>query len=75
MPWWLDLVLLALAVLLWGRGTAETDDTWELFQKLLAVVALLVVMLGGRLLVLELAAVVLALRLPSAARCERREER
>jgi len=40
---------------------------WGLFQKLLGVAALLVVLLGGRLLVLELAGLALALWLPSAS--------
>ena len=73
MPWWLDLVLLAGAGLLWGRGSAAADDTWEFFLKLLAAAALLVVIFSGRLWLLELAALGLALWLPSAARCERRD--
>ena len=73
MPWWLNLVVLAGAGLLWGRACTQTDDTWGFFLKLLAVASVLVVLLSGRLLVLELAALGLALWLPSAARCERRD--
>lgn len=67
-PWWLDLILLAAAVLLWFTGTADSDDVWSLFQKLLAVVALAVVLLGGRQILLELLVLGVALWLPSARR-------
>lgn len=68
MPWWLDLLLLAAAVALWLSGSADPDDVWGLFQKLLAAVALAVVLLGGRQIPLELLALGLALWLPSARR-------
>jgi hypothetical protein len=67
-PWWLDLILLVAAVLLWFTGTADSDDVWSLLQKLLAVVALVVVLLGGRQILLELLALGVALWLPSARR-------
>ena len=54
MPWWLDLLLLSAAVALWCSGNANADDVWSLFQKLLAAVALAVVLLGGRQIFLEL---------------------
>ncbi|SBO43197.1 hypothetical protein [Cyanobium sp. NIES-981] len=66
MPWWLDLVLLALAVVLWFTGSADRDDVWSLFQRMLAVVAVAVVLLGGRQIPLELLALAVALWLPSA---------
>jgi hypothetical protein len=47
MPWWLDLVLLGSAVLLWVKGGNTPDDVWSVFQKFLSVVAVLVVLLGG----------------------------
>jgi hypothetical protein len=72
MPWWLDLVLLAVALLFWARGSCAIDDTWGLFQKMLAAAALAVVLLGGRQMLLEVAGVLLALWLPSAARIEGR---
>ena len=53
MPWWLDLVLLAGAVLLWVMGTNSPDDVWSVFQKSLAFVAVVVVLLGGRQMLLE----------------------
>ncbi|MFU8885311.1 MAG: hypothetical protein ACNA8O_07625 [Cyanobacteriota bacterium] len=66
MPWWLDVVLLSVAVLLWWSGCANRDDVWSLLQKLLAAVALAVVLLGGRQIVLELIALAVALWLPGA---------
>ena len=66
MPLWLDIILLVAAVVLWSAGMAEGDDVWSLFQQLLGVIALLVVVLGGRLIVLELAGLALALWLPGA---------
>lgn len=67
MPWWFDLVLLGLALLLWLSGSASRDDVWSLLKRLLAVAALVVVLLGGRQLVLELVVLVLALWLPGAS--------
>lgn len=68
MPWWLDLILLFAAAALWFSGNANSDDVWSLFQKLLAAVALAVVLLGGRQLALELVGLGVALWLPSARR-------
>ena len=48
-------------------GSADRDDVLGFFQKMLAVIALLVVVLAGRQLVLELLALGLALWLPSAS--------
>ncbi|MEA5442389.1 hypothetical protein [Cyanobium gracile] len=68
MPWWLDLVLLALAVYLWIKGGNTPDDVWSVFQKFLSVVAVLVVLLGGRQILLEVLALALTFWLPNAAR-------
>ncbi|MEB3321970.1 MAG: hypothetical protein VKI81_04015 [Synechococcaceae cyanobacterium] len=68
MPWWLDLVFLGSAVVLWSDGSRDVDDAIGLLKKILAVTAVMVVLLGGRQVPLELAAVALALLLPSAAR-------
>jgi hypothetical protein len=70
MPWWLDLLLLVAAAALWTSGSADPDDVWGLFQKLLAAVALAVVLLGGRQLLLELLVLGIALLLPSARRTQ-----
>ena len=72
MPWWFDLILLAVAALLWSLGLANRDDTIALFEKILALAATLVVVLGGRWLPLEIAGLILACYLPSAARVEER---
>jgi len=71
MPWWMDLVLLLVGGLLWLLGDNHGDDVIGLLEKILAVAAVMVVLLGGRWLLLELAALVLALWLPSAARFEK----
>ena len=68
MPWWLDLVLLGLAVFLWIKGGNTPDDVCSVFQKFLSVVAVLVVLLGGRKLLLEILALALTFWLPTAAR-------
>ena len=66
MPWWLDAVLLVSSALLWFSGSADRDDVWGLLLKMLAGIALLVVLLGGRQILLEGLALALALWLPSA---------
>lgn len=66
MPWWLDGVLLVTAFLLWFSGSSHRDDVWGLLQKMLAVIAVAVVLLGGRQIVLEAAVLALALWLPGA---------
>jgi hypothetical protein len=68
MPWWLDLVLLGSAVLLWVMGTNSPDDVWSVFQKSLAVVAVVVVLLGGRQMLLEALVLAITFWLPSASR-------
>ena len=67
MPLWLDLVLLGLAVFLWIKGGNTPDDVWSVFQKFLSVVAVLVVLLGGRQLLLEILALGITFWLPTAA--------
>ncbi|TVS02667.1 MAG: hypothetical protein EA413_11880 [Cyanobium sp. PLM2.Bin73] len=67
MPWWLDLLLLTSATAFWVRASREADDVWSLLLKLFAVVALMVVLLGGRQVLLELLALTLALYLPSSS--------
>jgi hypothetical protein len=67
MPWWLDLLLLGLAAVLWGSGSTHADDVWGMLQCLLAVTALAVVLLGGRQIVLELIALGVAFWLPGAS--------
>jgi hypothetical protein len=66
MPWWLDSVLLLSALALWLSGRRNRDDVWGLLQKMLALIAVVVVLLGGRQMLLESALLALALWLPGA---------
>ena len=66
MPWWLDGVLLVAALLLWMGGSANRDDVWGLLQKMLAGIAVVVVLLGGRQMLLEALVLALALWIPGA---------
>jgi hypothetical protein len=70
MPWWMDLFLLVMGLALWLLGENHKDDVIGLLEKILGVAAVMVVLLGGRWLLLEGAALGLALWLPSAARFE-----
>lgn len=70
MPWWMDLILLVMGLALWLLGDNHNDDVIGLLEKILGVAAVMVVLLGGRWLLLEGAALGLALWLPSAARFE-----
>jgi hypothetical protein len=72
MPWWLDMVLLLSGALLWGEGSNHPDDVIGLLEKILAVTAVMVVLLGGRQLPLEVGALLVAAWLPSARRYEER---
>ena len=67
MPWWLDGVLLVSALALWLTGSRNRDDVWGLLQKMLALIAVVVVLLGGRQMLLESALLALALWLPGAS--------
>ncbi len=71
MPLWLDLLLLGLAVLLWSQGGRQLDDVVMMLLRILAVAFALVVLLGGRLLVLEIGLLALVLWLPSVRGMER----
>lgn len=70
MPWWMDLILLVIGLILWLLGDNHRDDVIGLLEKILAVAAVMVVLLSGRWLLLEGAALALALWLPSASRFE-----
>jgi len=70
MPWWMDLVLLLVGLALWLLGDNNSDDVIGLLEKIVGVAAVMVVLLGGRWLLLEGAALALALWLPSASRFE-----
>jgi hypothetical protein len=53
--------------LFWFSGSADRDDVWGLLLKMLAGIALLVVLLVGRPILLEGLALALALWLPGAS--------
>ena len=73
MSWWMELILLVTGVLLWLTSGRRSDDVWGMFQKIIAVLLVLLVLLGGRWIPLEIAALLLAFWLPSATRLEKRE--
>lgn len=75
MPWWLDVVLLLTGVLLWLTSGRRSDDVWDMFQKIMAVLMVMLVLLGGRWVPLEIAALALTLFLPSAARFDQHDHR
>jgi hypothetical protein len=66
----MDLILLVIGLILWLLGDNHRDDVIGLLERILAVAAVMVVLLGGRWLLLEGAALALALWLPSASRFE-----
>ena len=68
MPWWISVVLMAAAAGLWLKGRNNSDDVIGLLEKLLAITATFVVLVFGHSLVLELLALVAAMRLPQAGR-------
>ena len=73
MPWWIDGCLLLVGGMLWVLALSQGDEVIALLEKIIAVAALLVVVIGARPLPLLVAGVALALWLPSAASFERRE--
>ncbi|MEO1002682.1 MAG: hypothetical protein AAFX65_06165 [Cyanobacteria bacterium J06638_7] len=66
MPWWLDLLLLLSAAAFWWSASREVDDVWGLLKGLLALVSLVVVLVGGRQVLLELLALAFTFWLPSS---------
>ncbi len=70
MPLWLDLLFLGSAVLLWTKGGQQLDDVVMMLMRILAVAFAMVVLLGGRLLPLEISLLALVLWLPSVRALE-----
>jgi len=68
MPWWTSLLLLAMAVTLWMSGRNNPDDVIGLLERLLAALLTVVVVLVSRNVILELLALIAALRLPITKR-------
>jgi hypothetical protein len=73
MSWWIDATLLLVSGALWFLALAQGDEVIALLEKILALAALMVVVVGARPLPLLVCGVALALWLPSAASFERRE--
>lgn len=70
MPWWLDLLLLIVGLVLWTKGGRQLDDVVMMLMRILAVAFLLVVLLGGKWLLLELGLLALVIWLPSVRALE-----
>ena len=67
MAWWISLVLLSMAALLWKKSCDCTDDVIALLERILATTLMLVVMLVSRNLLLETAVLIAALQLPGVS--------
>ena len=70
MPWWLDLLLLIVGLVLWTKGGRQLDDVVMMLMRIPAVAFLLVVLLGGKWLLLELGLLALVIWLPSVRALE-----
>lgn len=68
----IDLVLLLAALVLWVRASSDGDEAWSLFLRSIALFDLAFIAFGSGKLLIEIALLVVALALPSAARVEQR---
>ena len=64
MAWWISLLLLSMAALLWKKSCDSTDDVIALLERILATTLMLVVVLVSRNLLLETAVLIAAVQLP-----------
>ena len=71
MAWWVSLMLLSMATLLWKKSRDITDDVIALLERILATTLVLVVVLVSRNLLLETAMLIAAVQLPGAPRRHR----
>ena len=71
MAWWISLILLGMAALLWKKSSDSMDDVLALLQRILATTLVLVVVLVSRNLLLEMAALIAAVQLPGVPRRQR----
>ena len=67
MAWWISLILLSMAALIWKRSYDSTDDVIALLERILATTLILVVVLVSRNLLLETAVLIAAVQLPGVA--------
>lgn len=68
MAWWISLMLLSMAVLLWKKSCDSMDDVITLLERILASTLVLVVVLVSRNLLLETVALIAVVQLPQAPR-------
>ena len=71
MAWWISLMLLGMAALLWKKSCDSRDDVIALLEKILATTLVMVVVLVSRNLLLEAAALIAAVQLPGVQRRSR----
>jgi hypothetical protein len=71
MAWWISLMLLSMAALLWKKSLDSTDDVIALLERILSTTLVLVVVLVSRNLLLETAVLIAAVQLPGAPRRQR----
>ena len=68
MSWGVTVLFLTAAVLLWLIGRDNSDDVIGLLEKIIAITAVMLVVLLNRSVLLEGAALLIALLLPRAHR-------
>ena len=68
MAWWISLILLSMAALLWKKSCDTIDDVIALLEKILATTLVVVVVLVSRNVVLETAVLIAAIQLPVVQR-------
>ena len=68
MSWGVTALFLTAAVLLWMVGRDNSDDVIGLLEKIIAITAVMLVVLLNRSVLLEGAALLIALLLPRAHR-------
>ena len=71
MAWWISLILLSMAALLWKKSCDTMDDVIALLEKILATTLVVVVVLVSRNVVLETAVLIAAIQLPVVQRRSR----
>ena len=68
MAWWISLMLLSMAALLWKKSCDTMDDVIGLLERILATTLLVVVLLVSRNLLLETVVLIAAVQLPVVPR-------
>ncbi len=71
MAWWISLILLSMAALLWKKSCDSMDDVIALLERILATTLVMVVVLVSRNLLLEAAVLIAAIQLPGVPRRSR----